>query len=334
MHKLSGPFPRAREKAMREDASRDVPLVQAARAGSRQAFGELVERYKRLICSLAYGFTGSAALSEDIAQEAFIKAWEELDQLREPARFRSWICAITRRLCGVADQKEVRFVYPVSVEIPAFGADIPSMDPSPLDRMITREEVSLAWRALARVPQIYRLPLVLFYREDQSVEKGAKALGLTEETAKKRLYRGRQMLQERALAIVVSALARTRISTEFTARVIAAISVSAGATTADASMRTGVRSSSGAKAVVFGAAATIPDATGAIGRLAAATKDGGRALRGGRHRQRPGVRHAVYPRSGFRGWRPAAGLPFRSGHNLPAPGRQPAVYPGQRPRKP
>lgn len=77
------------------------------------------------------------------------------------------------------------------------------------------------WRALERVPVLYREPLVLYYRENRSIEHVAGALDLTEDAVKQRLARGRKMLQEQALAFVEGALARTTPGRAFTVGVLA-----------------------------------------------------------------------------------------------------------------
>src|SRR5262245_30089462 len=74
----------------------DADLVTAARSGSRPAFSELVDRYKNLVFSVAYTLSGSVAESDEVAHEAFLLAWKQLPALRDPQRFRSWICSITR----------------------------------------------------------------------------------------------------------------------------------------------------------------------------------------------------------------------------------------------
>src|SRR5688572_30705401 len=78
----------------------DVALVNRSRAGDRDAFGELVTRYQSLVCSITYSATGSLATSEDIAQETFLAAWQQLASLREPAKLRSWLCGIARNLAN------------------------------------------------------------------------------------------------------------------------------------------------------------------------------------------------------------------------------------------
>ena len=78
----------------------DAELVIASRSGDRQAFGQIVERYQRLLCSLAYSATGQLTESEDLAQDAFLDAWRQLGSLREPEKLRPWLCGILRFKVG------------------------------------------------------------------------------------------------------------------------------------------------------------------------------------------------------------------------------------------
>lgn len=81
----------------------------------------------------------------------------------------------------------------------------------------------MLWQALAQLPEAYREPLVLYYRENRSVEHVAVALDLSEDAVKQRLARGRKLLQEQVLALVENALARTTPGKAFTLGVLAAL---------------------------------------------------------------------------------------------------------------
>ena len=83
-------------EAMHAAQQNDAGLVAESLAGNHDAFRQIVERYQTLICSLAYCATGSVSQSEDLAQETFVIAWKDLAALREPAKLRSWLCAIVR----------------------------------------------------------------------------------------------------------------------------------------------------------------------------------------------------------------------------------------------
>ena len=86
----------------------DAKLVQATLAGDRGAFGQIVMRYQALICSLAYSATGSLNRSEDLAQETFVAAWQQLPVLREPSKLRAWLCGIARNLISNAQRSAGR----------------------------------------------------------------------------------------------------------------------------------------------------------------------------------------------------------------------------------
>src|SRR6185369_4269938 len=106
----------------------------------------------------------------------------------------------------------------------------------------SREEESILWRSLERLPEAFREPLVLYYREHQSTERVAAALALSEEAVRQRLSRGRRLLHEQVLAFVEGALGRTAPGKAFTMGVLTALpffTTSAAATTVAATAAKG-----------------------------------------------------------------------------------------------
>ncbi len=200
----------------------DATLVTESLTGNREAFGQIVARYQSLICSLAYSNTGSLTQSEDIAQDTFVAAWKQLDHLREPQKLRSWLCQIARNRSCDALKKQGREPSHHAEELDAIHQS-PAPEPLPLDQTISNEEQAILWRSLERIPQIYREPLVLFYREHQSIEAVAENLELTEDAVKQRLSRGRKLLQDEVLSFVEGALERTNPGKVFTVAVLAAL---------------------------------------------------------------------------------------------------------------
>lgn len=75
---------------------KETKLLRASRAGDREAFGEIVERYQSTICAITFSGTGRLDASEELAQETFVNAWVHLHQLRDLAGFRSWLYGIAR----------------------------------------------------------------------------------------------------------------------------------------------------------------------------------------------------------------------------------------------
>jgi len=236
--------------------SSDASLVTESLTGNREAFGHIVARYQTLICSLAYSGTGSLSQSEDLAQETFVAAWKQLGNLREPHKLRSWLCQIARNLTFDALKRQGREPSHAAEPLET-AAESPAPGPLPIEQTISNEEQAILWRSLERIPEIYREPLVLFYREHQSIETVAQNLELSEDAVKQRLSRGRKLLHEQVLAFVEGALERTNPGKAFTLGVLAALpalTISAKAATLGAAAVKGSATAKAAGAMgLFGA---------------------------------------------------------------------------------
>jgi RNA polymerase sigma factor (sigma-70 family) len=238
-------------EAMQTAEFNDAELVAESLDGNREAFRQIVERYQTLVSSLAYCATGNVSQSEDLAQETFVSAWKQLADLREPARLRPWLCSITRFLVSKEFRRQGR--EPAHAAESLEADEWVSPEPLPPDQVISDEEKAILWRSLERIPEIYREPLVLFYREQQSIEAVAQDLELSEDAVKQRLSRGRKLLQEQFLAFVAGALKQTAPDKTFTLGVIAALPLLA--TTAKAATATAAATKGGAMAKATGAGA-------------------------------------------------------------------------------
>jgi RNA polymerase sigma factor (sigma-70 family) len=243
-------------EAMQTAEFNDAELVAESLGGNRDAFRQIVERYQTLISSLAYCATGNVSQSEDLAQETFVSAWKQLAELREPDKLRPWLCSITRFLISKEFRRQGREPVHAAESLEAVDEWV-SPEPLTPDQVISDEEKAILWRSLERIPEIYREPLVLFYREHQSIETVARDLELSEDAVKQRLSRGRKLLQEQFLAFVAGALKQTAPDKAFTLGVIAALPLLA--TTAKAAT---------AGAVAAKGSATAKTATG-VGTLGA-----------------------------------------------------------------
>jgi hypothetical protein len=146
------------------------------------------------------------------------------------------LCGIARHLIGSALRRRGR--EPAhAAEALEEALELPSPEPMPAERAISREEESILWRSLERMAETYREPLVLFYREGQSVASVAQALELSEEVVKQRLSRGRRLLQAEVALFVEGALKQSAPGRAFTLSVLAALplfTASASAATAGA----------------------------------------------------------------------------------------------------
>jgi len=207
-------------------AANDTEVLENCLNGDHQAFGEIVERYQSLICSITYSATGNLAASEDLAQDTFIAAWKHLADLRDRNCLRAWLCGIARNVTKNFLRRRTRDVAGRAVPLDR-TAEPEAQAPSPRDQAISKEQESILWRALEEIPDIYREAMILYYREGQSVRLVADALGLSEGTVKQRLSRGRKMLKEQVAAFVEVTLAQTRPTKALTLAVLAALPAAA-----------------------------------------------------------------------------------------------------------
>lgn len=177
----------------------DFDLVLASQGGDKTAFCELVEQYYGLACGVARR-CGAGPDSRDVAQEAFVTAWQRLGELRDPARFRSWLCGIVRfTVCGV--RRHRRRHAPDATEVLDNLVELPLPAPSVLDEMVERERIHDVARAMESIPATYRDPLLLFYRDGKSIHQVAVELSLSDVAVRQRLSRGRKQLTKQVRQI-------------------------------------------------------------------------------------------------------------------------------------
>lgn len=229
----------------------DEQLVAQSLAGDRCAYGQIVGRYQSLICGVTFAGCGDLHRSEDLAQETFLEAWRNLGSLKEPDRLRAWLCGISRNLLSSDARRRGRAP---ATEGPITDQTAATTAASPVQEAITREEQALIWSALDRLPIEYREPMVLYYRQQESVAAVATALDLTEEAARQRLVRGRAMLADRLDQILRRGLRASAPTRTFTLAVLAAIpgaALSAKASTLGAAAKGGAAVKAATSAGIF-----------------------------------------------------------------------------------
>ena len=177
------------------DSKTDAELVHLARAGSRDAYGELVRRYQHSIWGLASVLVNDRFEAEDLAQEAFLRAWLNLDLLSDPAKFAPWL----RRIAFGVSIDWLRVFRPdlyrsTSVKTEGELSEQPALAESAFERLQAIELRQRIWDAVARLPPRYRLPLTLFHLDGLSHSRVAEALGVSEGSARSLVTRARQKL--------------------------------------------------------------------------------------------------------------------------------------------
>lgn len=173
-------------------AKSDADLVRKSLAGDRSAFGQLVERYQRQVSAVCYAVIRDREKARDMAQEAFLAAYDALRRLREPAHFGAWLAGIARRRCIYAIRRERRAARALAVK-----AEEPRAAPLGPDGELARsDEEARLLEAMGALGRRYREVLVLRHFEGRSYAEISELLGLSVATVEKRLTRARNKLRE------------------------------------------------------------------------------------------------------------------------------------------
>ena len=167
----------------------DQTDVERVLAGDISAFEGIVHRWQAPMINLAYRFCQDRGRAEELAQEAFLRAYRGLGQWRKDAVFSTWLFALATNLY----RSELRRIpaQTVSLDDIAEPADGRSSDGGLEDR---NRDVAVR-RAVGALPAKYREALILFYFHDMDVATAARSLSLPEGTVKARLSRGRDILR-------------------------------------------------------------------------------------------------------------------------------------------
>lgn len=171
----------------------EAQLVARSQQGDKDAFGELVRRYQRLVVGIAYRMSGDAMLAEDASQDAFLRAWQRLDRFecRGAGSFRAWLCRIATNIT-VDRLRKVRPTVQLEA-LPLPGGVRPD------EAHLRREETQAVRAAVLRLPAASRAALILREYEGLSYREIAEALSIPIGTVMSRLnYARRKLRQELA----------------------------------------------------------------------------------------------------------------------------------------
>jgi RNA polymerase sigma-70 factor, ECF subfamily len=172
-------------------AEEDQADVEKVLAGDTAAFEGLVHRWQGPLVNLAYRFCRDRGRAEEMAQEAFLRAYRSLAGWRREAAFSTWLFTLATNLyCS-----ELRRIPAKTVAIDEIAEP---KDHRAIDGGLEEEDRDRAVRrAVFALPAKYREVLILFYFHEMDVPTTARSLGLPEGTIKARLFRGRQMLRSK-----------------------------------------------------------------------------------------------------------------------------------------
>jgi RNA polymerase sigma-70 factor (ECF subfamily) len=175
--------------------ARDQRDVAAIRAGERERFRGLVERHGPRVYDLARRLTRDAHHAEDVTQQAFQRAWEALARFDTSRPFRHWILRITTNLCRNLHARRTNRREVLGGPGGPGGPEEDDAFPARPDPQPAAPPADLR-RALDRLPERYRTPLILHHLHGLGLEAVAEILDLPVATLKTHLFRGRQALKD------------------------------------------------------------------------------------------------------------------------------------------
>jgi RNA polymerase sigma-70 factor (ECF subfamily) len=169
----------------------DRAVVNRVLAGETDAFAVLVERWQLPLVNLAWRYCRDRGRAEEMAQEAFLRAWRNLAQWRGDSAFSTWLFALAAN-CYRTELHRI----PAGMKSLDEIAEPPDerLSPGVLDSARRDEAIR---RAVLALPEKYRDAVLLFYFHDQDVPAAARTLHIPEGTLKARLFRGRELLRSK-----------------------------------------------------------------------------------------------------------------------------------------
>jgi RNA polymerase sigma-70 factor (ECF subfamily) len=177
--------------AAEEQASRDLADVARVLAGDVAAFEGIVRRWQGPLINMAWRYSRDRGRAEELAQEAFIRAWRGLAQWRRESSFSTWLFALAANVF----RSELKRFPTVTVSLEAAPEPSgPATQHNTLSKELNRGAVR---RAVLALPHRYREPVVLFYFHEMDLAAAARTMGLPEGTMKARLSRARALLRRR-----------------------------------------------------------------------------------------------------------------------------------------
>ena len=170
----------------------DIRIVEDVRTGRTASFRDIVERYNRSILKICYSQLGSREEAEDASQEIFMRAYRSLSAFRSDKRFWTWLYSITMNHLRTHYSKLKR----QEVLKERAGRNLQFYKNDPLDLFLKQEMRQKIQTAVALLPANLKEVVTLYYIEDMGVSDISRALGLTRENVKIKLYRARNRLKE------------------------------------------------------------------------------------------------------------------------------------------
>lgn len=172
-------------------AAADAAIIDRVLAGDHAAFETIVRRWQTPLVNLAWRYCRDRQRAEEMAQEAFLRAWRNLAQWRGDSAFSTWLFAIAANVYRTELRRIPATMLSLDeiAEPPEANASAARYDQSSRDEALRR--------AVLALPPKYRDAILLFYFHEQDVPAAARTLRIPEGTVKARLFRARELLRSK-----------------------------------------------------------------------------------------------------------------------------------------
>ncbi|MCL2203458.1 MAG: sigma-70 family RNA polymerase sigma factor [Defluviitaleaceae bacterium] len=177
-----------------KDLRTDMELIESCLAGNQDDFTELVNRYKNLVYSIILRQTRDTEEANDYAQDVFLKVYRNLRSYTPAFKFSTWVMRITGNHIIDQHRKKKAETVPFEPHM-AEGAGQPR-EASPETQYLQREQAERVQKIVADLPEMYRVPVVLYHQQDMSYQEIAEVIGEPLSKVKNRIFRGRKLLKE------------------------------------------------------------------------------------------------------------------------------------------
>ncbi len=174
--------------------------IKQVKNGDQDAFSEIIELYKDKVYQLCYRMLGNSHEAEDVAQEAFIRAFINIESFHIEKKFSTWIFRIATNL-SIDRIRKKKPDYFLDAELSkseglTMYSQVANDSPLPEDELVSLELQQIVQEEILKLPEKYRAVVVLKYIEELSLKEISDILELPISTIKTRIHRGREALRK------------------------------------------------------------------------------------------------------------------------------------------
>ena len=192
-----------KEAVFTQSSLEDWSWIEKIRGGDRSAFNQLFDKYKPHVINLAFRFVRERGTAEDIAQEIFIKIYENKTPFHPTAKFSTWLYRVTVNAAVDFLRKKKFLGHSLNERIEGqeektFLENLADFKSSGPNKILEEKELSELIRGeIDRLPEKFKTPFLLYQFQEMPYREIAKILGMTEKAVERRLYRAKEVLREK-----------------------------------------------------------------------------------------------------------------------------------------